>query len=144
MLRVTDDRVPPGASRGRRRLTLALLLALTLTASALRGPVHEVQAAPPGEAKPAAEDVTPFDLSLVEPAGSDKNVAGLFGVRPAALLKRPGMEPVLRLINDQIDALTVLLQRGGQSIHAEDIEQLMGRVTLFGENQTGKRSLAMA
>jgi beta-lactamase regulating signal transducer with metallopeptidase domain len=143
MLRVTDDRVP-GASRTRRPLALALLLALTLLASALRGPVREVRAAPPGEAaKTAAEDVAPFDLSLVEPASNDKDVAGLFGVRPAALFKRPGMEPVLRLINDQIDALTVLLQRGGQSLHAEDIEQLMGRVSLFGENQTGKRSLAM-
>jgi hypothetical protein len=144
MLRVTDDRVPPRASRARRWLTVALLLALTLIASALRGPVREVQAAPPAEAKPAAEEVTPFDLSLVEPADSDKNVGGIFGVRPAALLKRPGTEAMLRLINTQIDALTALLQPGDERIHVEDVEQVMGRISLFGENQTGKRSLGMS
>jgi beta-lactamase regulating signal transducer with metallopeptidase domain len=145
MLRVTDDRVPPGASRTRRRLTLALFLALTLTASALRGPVREAEAGPLGAAvKPAVEDVTPFDLALVEPGSDNKDVAGVFGVRPAAILKRPGMEPLLQLINDQIDAVTALLQPGGERIHVEDVEQLMGRISINGENQTGKRSLGMS
>jgi beta-lactamase regulating signal transducer with metallopeptidase domain len=144
MLRVTDDRVPARASRTRRRLTLALFLALTLTASALRGPVREAQAGPPdAAAKPAAEDVTPFDLSLLEP-GTGNDVAGVFGVRPAAILKRPGTEPALRLINAQIDTLTALLQPGGERIHAEDVELVMGRVTLFGENKTGQRALGMS
>jgi hypothetical protein len=52
------------------------------------------------------------------------------------------MEPVLRLINAEIDTLTALLQPGSERIHVEDVEQVMGRMSLFGENQTGKRSLA--
>jgi beta-lactamase regulating signal transducer with metallopeptidase domain len=139
MLRVTDDGVQRPASRTGRRLTLALVFALTLTASALRGPMREALAAPPaGKARPAA--VAPFDLSLVG-GTDDKEVAGVFGIRPAALLKRPGMKPMRRLLNDEIDTFTKPLKLGGVGIHVEDVEQVMGRVYIKGENKTGKRSV---
>src|SRR5262249_56440819 len=57
--------------------------------------------------------------------------------------RRPATERLRRLTSDQTDTLTALLQPGTERLHAEDIEQLMGRVTLFGENQPGKRSFAM-
>ena len=141
MLRVKDDGSPRSASRTGRRLLIVLFFALTLVASAVRGPVREaLAAAPAGPAKPAEEEVAPFDLSLLGQNG-DPDVSGVFGIRPAALLKRPGMAPLLRLLNAQIDALTTGLVEGGVGIHAEDVEQIMGRVYFKGENKTGKRTL---
>jgi hypothetical protein len=121
---------------------IALFLALTLTASALRGPVRQALAAPDA-AREAAAEVVPFDLSLVA-LDDDKEASGDFGIRPAALLKRPGMAPVLRLVNAQVDTLTALLKTGGVGLHAEDIEQVMGRIYFRGENKTGKRALMMS
>jgi beta-lactamase regulating signal transducer with metallopeptidase domain len=139
MLRITDDGVQRPASRTGRRLTLALVFALTLTASALRGPAREALAASSaGTPRPAA--VAPFNLSLVG-GTDDKDIAGVFGIRPAALLKRPSMKPLRRLLNAEIDTLTAALKPGGVGIHVEDVEQVMGRVYIRGENKTGQRSV---
>jgi hypothetical protein len=138
MLRITEDGVKRPASRTGRRLMIALFLALTLTASALRGPVQEGRAGvPDGAAKPAEEKVAPFDLALL--AQGDDQACGVYAVRPAAILNRPGMALMRTLCNDQIDATTAALKTGGVGIHIEDVEQVMGRVYIRGENKPGKR-----
>jgi beta-lactamase regulating signal transducer with metallopeptidase domain len=144
MLRVTDDGAQRLASRTGRRLMIALFLAVTLLASALRGPGRQaLAAAPDPAAKRTQEKVTPFDLSLVA-LTDDKDAGGVYGVRPAALLKRPGMAPMLQLINAHIDTLGAALNAGGVGLHAEDVEQVMGRLYLGGENKPGKRSLMLS
>jgi beta-lactamase regulating signal transducer with metallopeptidase domain len=138
MLRVTEDGLKCPAARTGRRLVIALLLALTLTASALRGQVREGRAeVPDGPAKPAEEKVAPFDLALLAPG--DDQACGVFGVRPAAILNRPGMALMRTLFNDRIDATTAALKTGGAGIHIEEVEQVMGRVYIRGENKPGKR-----
>ena len=94
MLRLKDEGVRRSASRFGRRFTYALFFALTVTASALRGPVREALAVPPPveAAKPKLEAVTPFDLTLVG-GTDDQEVSGIYGFRPAALLKRPEAAP---------------------------------------------------
>ncbi len=89
MLRLKDEGVRRSASRFGRRFTYALFFALTVTVSALRGPVREALAVPPPveASKPAPEAVTPFDLTLV--GGIDgKEVYGVYGFRPAALERK--------------------------------------------------------
>jgi hypothetical protein len=141
MLRITEDEVRRPASRTGRRLVLALFLALTLTASALRGPVRVGRAETPDRpAKPAARKVTPFDLALLTPG--DDEAYGVYGVRPAALLNRPGLASLRTACNDFIDAMTAAaLGADGVGIHVEDVEQVMGRVYFGGENKPGKRTL---
>jgi beta-lactamase regulating signal transducer with metallopeptidase domain len=143
MLRVTDDGRSCPASRSGRMLTYALLVALTLTASALRGPVQEARSEPPPQRAKPAEEVAPFDLTLLG-GTDDKDLAGFIAVRPAAILKRPETKAVARLLNDQIDAVTAAFKADGVVLHIEDVEQAMGRLYLKGENQPGKRSLVMS
>jgi beta-lactamase regulating signal transducer with metallopeptidase domain len=138
MLRVMDDGLKPTASRVGRHLAVGLLLLLTLTASALRGPVREALAGAQ-ESAGGATEVVPFDPSLVY--RSDKKTDGFFAARPAALLKRPGAESMVTLINAEIDAMTAGIKAGGLGIHVEDVEQVMGRVMFGGENKPGKRTL---
>lgn len=140
MLRVTDDGLGRPASRAARPLSYALFIVLTLTASALRGPVQEAGARPPADGAKPAEQMAPFDLTLL--AGTDdKDLVGFVAVRPAAILKRPETKPVVRLINDQIDTWTAAFKAGGVGLHVEDVEQVLGRVYIKGENESGKRYL---
>jgi beta-lactamase regulating signal transducer with metallopeptidase domain len=142
MLRRTDDGFKFPASRAACRFMIVLLFALALIASGLRGPAQEsLAAAPTSAAKPATTSVAPFDLSLL--AEHDKNVDGVYGIRPAALLNRPGLEPVVRQMNVLIDTLTGELKANGVGIHVEDVEQVMGRLHFGGENKPGKRSLEL-
>jgi hypothetical protein len=143
MLRVKEEKMYRPSSRAGRRLTIALFVALTLAVSAWRGPVAETQARPGASVASPGAEVVPFDLSLVGP-GEDKEVDGVYAVRPAAILKRPCMKPVLQLLNAQIDLLAAPLMVSGLDVHVEDVEQLMGRVYFGGENKTGKRSLMMS
>ena len=71
----------------------------------------------------------------------DKDVDGIFGIRPAAILKRPATESMLPTINAQINAFIPEIKMDALGIRVEDIEQVMGRVYFRGENQPGKRSL---
>jgi hypothetical protein len=142
MLRVTDD--TPGRTVPHRRpwLAAALVVAIAAAVSALRGPTREALAGPPAE-RPKPEEVAPFDLSLLRT--DDKEADGFYGVRPAALLNRPGAEPTRKAINAEIDAvMAALLQGNSLGIHAEDVEQIMGRVYFKGENKAGKRSMVMS
>jgi len=140
MLRVQKDGENQPVSRTGRRLTIALLFGLTLTVSALRGPVQETLAEPSaGAAKQRTAPVTPFDLSLV--VLEDKETGGVYGIRPAALLNRPSMAPVRLFLNDNIDQMSKAIIPAGFGIHAEDVEQLMGRVNIKGENKPGKRAV---
>jgi beta-lactamase regulating signal transducer with metallopeptidase domain len=141
MLRVTEDGTKRPASRAMRRLTVVVLFALALAASALRSPGQEAVKRPPAAAAQTAA-VVPFDLSLL--GQSDGKEDGVFGVRPAAILNRPGGEPALRLLNPLIDNLTAPLKAGGVGIHIEDVEQVMGRVYIRGENKPGKHTLMMS
>jgi hypothetical protein len=141
MLRVMDDGRKRRAWRIGRRLTIALVLVLTLTVSALRGPVRQTwAAAPTSTAKPAA--VVPFEVSLLVPGGSDAD--GVYGVRPTALLKRPGTERLRQQLNAWIDLLTSNLDTESLGIHVEDVEQVMGRVYFKGENKPGKRAMMLS
>jgi hypothetical protein len=92
---------------------------------------------------PAREQVVPFDISLVARPG-DRQACGVFAVRPAAILNRPGTKAVCKLANTQIDTLTAALKPGGVGIHIEDVEQVMGRIYIQGENKSGKRSMMMS
>jgi hypothetical protein len=139
ILKVKDDGTKRPASRAGRRLTTALVFTLALAVSALRSPGQESTARPQADAAQAAA-VAPFDLSLL--GQSDDKEDGVFGVRPAAILKRPGAEAALRFFNAGIDSsLTAALKTGGVGIHLEDIEQVMGRVYIKGENKPGKRNI---
>ncbi len=138
MLRVTDDGLKRPAYRIGRRLTIALVLVLTLAVSVLRGPVRQTWAAAPVPTEKPAP-VAPFDLSLLGPIAEQPD--GVFGIRPAALLNRPGTERVRKEMNAWIDLVTCNLDPDEASIHVEEVEQVMGRVFFKGENKTGKRSL---
>jgi beta-lactamase regulating signal transducer with metallopeptidase domain len=141
MLRVMDDGARRPTSRIGRRLTIALVMVVALTVSALRGPVRQTWAAAPGPTV-ASAPVEPFDLSLLAPGGHDAD--GVFGVRPAALLNRPGTERLRQRMNAWIDLLTGNTDDDAVGIHVEDVEQLMGRVYIKGENKVGKRALLMS
>jgi hypothetical protein len=140
MLRVMDDGKKRRVNRIGRRLTIALVIVLTLTVSALRGPVRQTGAAAPA---PAAKPATaPFDQSLLGPSAAQAD--GVFAVRPSALLNRPGTEHLRRKMNAWIGLLTGNLGTDGEHIHVEDVEQVMGRVYFKGENQVGKRAVILS
>ncbi len=138
MLRVMDDGRKRPTSRTGRRLAVVLVLVLALTASALRSPGQEAVKRPAATAAQTTA-VVPFDLSLL--GQSDGKEDGVFGVRPAAILNRPGAEQVLRFSNPLIDTMTASLKTGGVGIHLEDVEQVVGRVFVRGENKPGKRQI---
>ena len=135
MLRVTDDGPTYPRRRIAARLTLGVVCACTLAVSAWRFPAQDVLALPP-----KSEAITPFDPALVVYEGQ-KNCDGFYGVRPAALLNRPGTAPLVKIVNKQIDTFTVACKAGGFGIHIEDIDQIMGRLTVGGEKEPGKRTL---
>jgi Zn-dependent protease with chaperone function len=138
MLQVTEDTPHPPAPQSGRRLACALLVGLTLLASAWRFPVREALAWPP-----AAEAVAPFDLTLLaQPKGKAQD--GVFGLRVAALVSRPGAKPLLDLANAQLDALTKVAKLGGLGIHLEEVDHVLGWVSIGGENKPGKRSLMLS
>lgn len=141
MLHVTDEGAGSPVSRSWQWLVGVTLLSLTLTVSTWRGSVREALAGPPVEtAKAAQQEVAAFDISLV--AGlEEKDVDGVFGIRPAAILKRPTTESLLPAINAQINSFAPEIKKSGLDIRVEDVEQVMGRIYFGGENQPGKRSL---
>jgi hypothetical protein len=57
------------------------------------------------------------------------------------LLKRPGTEPMVKAVNDQIDAMTAAFKPGGFGIKIQDVEQVLGRITFGGEKKPGKRQV---
>jgi Zn-dependent protease with chaperone function len=99
MLCVTDDGRPTSWAV---RWGLAGLVVLTaLGASAVRGPAQGPVPVPPQPAAASAvgggatdESMPPFDLSYVPPGA-----AGVLAIRPAALLGRPEMKPVVESWN---------------------------------------------
>lgn len=103
-----------------RALAVALLVAVGLAASALRGPSPSLAADAPPEARrvavrPPAEAAgapkpAPFELSYVP-----HKAMGFLAVRPAEIFRRPGMKPYL-------DALNVALAKVAP-VKAESIEQ---------------------
>jgi beta-lactamase regulating signal transducer with metallopeptidase domain len=141
MLRVMEDGVKRPAFRIGRRLTMALVLVLALTASALRGPVRQTWAAAADSAEKPAP-VAPFDLSLLSPVNPEAD--GVFGIRLAVLVNRPGTERWRQQANAAIDLVIGKLDPDGASIHVEDVEQVMGRLFFKGENKAGKRALMMS
>jgi beta-lactamase regulating signal transducer with metallopeptidase domain len=118
------------------QLQLQQELAADAVAAPLAGTPDDKTAAVP-------EVVVPFDLSLVCNSG-DTEADGVYGVRVAAIMKRPGAEPMLKLLNTQIDKMTAAFKAGGIGIHVEDIEQVMGRVQFGGENKPMKRQLMLS
>jgi hypothetical protein len=141
MLRVRDDGWKHSSFRIGRPLLIALLLALTLTASAVRGPVRQTWAAVSACAEqPAA--IAPFDLTLLSAPSAE--VDGVYCIRPAALLNRPGMERLRQQANACIDLIIGKLDAGSEGIHVEDVEQIMGCIFFKGENKPHKRALMMS
>src|SRR5438270_121362 len=89
-----------GAAGRRRivgRLALTLVFAAALVASAWRFPARAALAGSP-------EQVAPFDLTLLASGGGECD--GYYGIRPAALLKRPALAPLAKFLNKHIDTLT--------------------------------------
>jgi beta-lactamase regulating signal transducer with metallopeptidase domain len=157
MLRVMDDSQRRPASRRARWFTFSVLAALTLAVSAWRFPMPDALAgdARTGGPEAPAADVVPFDLTLLGPSEDGHRAAlkegeptylqdGVYGIRPAALLDRPGTEPIRKLINEQLDVATAAFLKDGFGIHIEDVEQVVGRVHFGGTNAPGKRSLMMS
>jgi Zn-dependent protease with chaperone function len=104
MLRVTDDGRPVG--RAVRWSLTGLVVVATLAASAVRGPAQGAVSAPPEPAAASAvgegttaESMPPFDLSYVPPGA-----AGFVAIRPAALLGRPELKPVVESWNRALKA----------------------------------------
>lgn len=131
MLKVTDDvrRTPV-----RLWLAGAGILAAALAASALRAPAHPgddaqtpVRPAPPLPPLPEpALPATPLALEHL-PAEAD----GFVAVRPALLLSRPDMKPLLDAWSAQINHLLRSLGFGpGFVLPLETIDQVVGPVTL--------------
>jgi beta-lactamase regulating signal transducer with metallopeptidase domain len=87
MLRVTEDVRP--LSRAVRWGMAGMLVLTALGASAVRGPAQTPTEVPVPNGASAA-DLPPPDLSYVPPSA-----AGLAAIRPAALLTRPEMKPVV-------------------------------------------------
>src|SRR5262249_28323729 len=89
-----------------------------------------------------AEDPAPFDLALLAPT-EGRDLAGVFAVRPAAILKRPEAKALVLILDAQIDTLTAGFKAGDVGLHVGDVEQVMGRLYLRGENRPGKRFLVL-
>lgn len=123
-----------------RWLAVGLYLCLTLAVSALRAGVEEKasEAAADSQSQPA---VVPFDLSLVL-AGADKDTAGIYAIRAAALFTRASLAPLRQSLNAQHAALLERLHLGKSLFQVEDIDQVMGRISFKKEkNKPGKRNV---
>jgi beta-lactamase regulating signal transducer with metallopeptidase domain len=137
MLRV-EKRAESKPGRG-RWLAVGLCLCLTLAVSALRAGVEEKAS----EAAAAAQSqpVVPFDVSLVL-AGADKDTAGIYAIRPAALFSRASLAPLRQSLNAQHAAFSERLHLGKSIFQIEDIDQVIGRISFQGEkNKPGKRNV---
>jgi beta-lactamase regulating signal transducer with metallopeptidase domain len=113
MLRVTDD--GRTLSKGARAGLAAVLIGAALAASAVRGTAQA-----PAKIEAASAELPPIDLCYV-PEKSD----GVFVVRPAALLARPEMKPVLenwnRTVAESLRAVGITLP-----IDLAEIELVLG------------------
>jgi beta-lactamase regulating signal transducer with metallopeptidase domain len=113
MLRVTNDRRP--LSMVARGGLAALLIGAALAASTVRG-----TAQPPVQAEPPSTELSFIDASYV-PEKSD----GIFVLRPAALLRRPEMKPIVEKWDRQLaDRLRQL--RISATIDIATIEHVVG------------------
>jgi beta-lactamase regulating signal transducer with metallopeptidase domain len=141
MLRFAERSTNQPILRPSRRLTVGAICGLALFVSALRAPVQRTLAETTPKAAAAAQaQVMPFDLSLLS-VEQDKEAIGTYGIRPAALFNRPGTEPWRRDLDGFIDQFGKPLALGRFGIHVEDVEQVMGRIYVRGENKPGKRAL---
>ena len=85
--------------------------------------------------------MVPFDLSLVL-AGADKDSAGIYAFRPAALFTRASLAPLRQSLNAQHAAFSERLHLGKALFQVEDIDQVIGRISFKGEkNKPGKHSV---
>jgi hypothetical protein len=119
-----------------RWLAVGLCLCLTLAVSALRAEVEEKasEAAADSQSQPR---VVPFDVSLVL-AGADKDTAGIYAIRPAALFARASLAPFRQSLKAQHAALSAQLHLDKAPFQVEDIDQVMGRISFKGEkNKAG-------
>jgi hypothetical protein len=119
---------------------LTVGLCLTLVVSTLRAGV-EVKASKATADLQSQPAVVPFDLSLVL-AGADKDTAGIYAIRPAALFSRASLAPLRQSLNAQHAAVSERLHLGKSPFQVEEIDQVMGRISFRGEkSKQGKRSV---
>jgi beta-lactamase regulating signal transducer with metallopeptidase domain len=115
MLRITDDSRLLG--RATRWSLMAVLGLAAFGASAVRGPAQ----ATTGEATVKVEDVPPFEISQV-PANSNM----LFAFRPAAILAKPGMNPLADRFNRAIAAESKAVGfPANMAVTIQEIEQVV-------------------
>jgi hypothetical protein len=131
MLRVMDDGRPLGwaANWGMG----FLLVAAALGASAVRGPAQAPT--PTDGGTPPVAELPPFDLSYISPSA-----CGFVAIRPAALLSRPEMRPVVERWQRLFKA--ACREEGlNLDIPLDAIEQVIGPVELkhYPEAPLGER-----
>jgi beta-lactamase regulating signal transducer with metallopeptidase domain len=117
MLRVTEDRRP--LSRGARWGLATVLIGTALAASAVRGTAQA-----PAQIEATSTQLPPIDLRFV-PEKTD----GVFVLRPAALLARPEMKPLVDKWNGFVADANRQLGIGA-TIDISTIEQVVGSFEL--------------
>jgi beta-lactamase regulating signal transducer with metallopeptidase domain len=117
MLQFTDDAKP--LTRATRAALLGTIIAIGLSASAVRGPAEPPAASAPTENLPA------FELGYLP-----ENVNAFIAMRPSALLSRPDAKPLLDVLSSTLSSVFTSLGLPANAIAIEDIEQIVGPIDL--------------
>jgi hypothetical protein len=142
MLRAKDRSVERSLSWPARVGLVALLAAVALGVSALRGPGQKLLASPPDEGHvsqvsarrathyfdswPEASNRAPFDLSYLPP-----EAMGAFGFRPAAVFGRPALKKHVERFNQLFaENFKLLGLKAKFGLRLEDIEQVTGSIRI--------------
>jgi beta-lactamase regulating signal transducer with metallopeptidase domain len=117
MLQFTDDARP--LTRAARAALMGAVVAIGLSVSAVRGPAE------PPAASAAAANRPAFELGYLP-----EKVDAFIAIRPAALLGRPDMKPVLDVVSAALNSTFTALGLPANAISLDDIEQIIGPVEL--------------
>lgn len=131
MLRTKKGCSESPLSGGLKVLSVSALTLGLLAATALRGPA-QAQTPTPESAAPSVNLPSPthVDLNYLPPSAR-----GVYSIRPAALMARPGMKPYAVLVDVALDQFFRQASSGTPSpLHTSEIERIVGTVTVQSTN----------
>lgn len=126
-------------SRGRQFAIVSLVVAVGLLFAGLRGPAGQSLAqqpkGPPKPVRPGAVAATPVaEASAVDWSFVPANAAAVAIIRPAAMLSRAEMQPLVKLLNEQVG---VEKQLGLPVAEIEELQLILPSFPNPGEPPTG-------